>query len=258
MTALDAGTTTVRYDVSDGVARLTLARPAEANAVDLPTARALGAAVEAIEADDDVKVVLLTGEGKRFCAGGDVAAMVAAEDRPAFIAELADALDGALRRLDALDKPVVVAVQGAVAGAGLAVMLSGDVVVAEASTKFVMAYPGIGMTPDVGVSWLLPRAVGQQRALELALTGKVLDGAEAREWGLVTEVVESGAAERAAELAARMAAGPAWALGQARRLIRRGAELTREEAGAEESRTITRAVATPDATRLLQAFVTKG
>lgn len=244
----------VTFEIQAGVGRITLNRPTVANAVDLPTAHALRAAVAQAGADTSVGAVLVTGAGPRFCAGGDVASMVAAEDRSAALHELAEALDGALQDLAALDKPVVCAVQGAVAGAGLAVMLSCDVIVAEASTKFVMAYPGVGLTPDCGVSWLLPRAVGQQRALEFALTGRVLTGPEALAWGMVTESVEGGAAERATALAETMAAGPAYALGQARRLLRAGWESTRAAAGAEESRTIAEAVGTPYAAQALAGF----
>ena len=245
---------TVSYAVVDGVAEIRLDRPEASNAVDLPTAHALAEAVARAADSDEVGAVLVTGAGKRFCAGGDVATMVAASDRAAYLLELAEALDGALQALAALDKPVVGAVQGAVAGAGIGLMLSCDVIVAEAATKVVFAYPGVGLTPDCGVSWLLPRAVGQQRALELALTGRVLSGVEAREWGMVTEVVEADAAARARELAVGIAAGPAHALGQARRLIRGSWAQTRAETGAEESRTIAAAVATPYAERALAGF----
>jgi 2-(1,2-epoxy-1,2-dihydrophenyl)acetyl-CoA isomerase len=245
---------TVSYVVADGVAHIELDRPEVSNAVDLATAQALGEAVRMAGADSGVGAVLLTGAGKRFCAGGDVGSMVVAEDRAAHLLELAESLDGALQALAALPKPVVGAVQGAVAGAGIGVMLSCDVVVAEMSTKLVFAYPGIGLTPDCGVSWLLPRAVGQQRALELALTGRVLSGQELRDWGLVTEIVETDARQHAREVAAAMAAGPAHALGEARRLIRGSWERTRAEAGAEESRTIAAAVDTPYAERALEAY----
>src|SRR5690606_8096568 len=126
-------------------------------------------------------------------------------------------------------KPVVVAVQGAVAGAGLSVMLSGDIIVAAPRTKFVIAYPGVGLVPDVGASWLLPRAIGQQRALHMALTNTPIDADKALDWGLVTEI---GEASRAEELATTLAAGPVFALGQARRLIRHSFETDRAGAGA--------------------------
>lgn len=248
----------VTYAVADGVAHIEINRPAVSNSIDLPTALALDAAVQAAADDDAVRAVLLTGAGKRFCAGGDVAAMVAADDQAAFLLELANALDAAARKLDGLAKPVVCAVQGAVAGAGNSVMLAADVIVAAASTKFVLAYPGVGLTPDIGVSWLLPRAVGQVRALEYALTGKQLSAAEAREWGLVTTVVDDETVvEEARALAVKLASGPVFALGHARRLIRSSWEKTREEAGADESRTIAEAVLTEDAQQRLAAFSKK-
>lgn len=248
----------VNYSVADGVAHIELNRPAVSNSIDLPTALALDAAIEAAGSDDAVRAVLLTGAGKRFCAGGDVASMVAADDQPAFLLELAEALDLAARKLDGLAKPVVCAVQGAVAGAGNSVMLAADVIVAAASTKFVIAYPGVGLTPDIGASWLLPRAVGQVRALEYALTGKQLSAAEAREWGLVTTVVDDETVQdEARALAVKLAAGPVFALGQARKLIRGSWEKTREQAGADEARTIAEAVQTEDAQQRLAAFTKK-
>lgn len=245
----------VRYACADGIARITLSRPEVSNSVDLPTAGALGEAVDAAAADDSVRVVLVTGEGPRFCAGGDVASMAAAEDPPAYLLELADALDRPLQRLAAMPKPVVAAVQGAAAGAGLAVVLSADVVLSGRSTKYLTAYAGVGLTPDCGLSWLLPRAVGQQRALELALTGRVLTAEEARDWGLVTTVVddESLAAEADA-LAGRLAAAPPYALGQAKRLMRESWNVSRADAGADETRTIAAAVRTPEAQALVAKF----
>lgn len=248
----------VRYAVSDGVARIALARPDKSNSFDLPTARAFGAAVDQAAADPAVTAVLLTGDGPRFCAGGDVASMAAAAEPSAYLQELADELDGALQRLGAMEKPVVAAVQGAAAGAGLAVVLTADVVLSAAGTKYLTAYAGIGLTPDCGLSWLLPRAVGQQRALELALTGRVLSAVEARDWGLVTTVVEDAELEDAAvALAAKLAASPPFALGQARRLIRSSWSATRAEAGADEARTIAQAVQTPESRTLIAKFVSR-
>lgn len=251
----------VNYSVENGVAHIELNRPAFANAFDLPHSRAFGEAVASAAEDPAVRVVLLSGAGKRFCAGGDVASMVdvssSSQERAAYLDELATDLDGHFQALAALEKPVVCAVQGAVAGAGLGLALACDVVVAEAATKFVFAYPGVGLTPDCGVSWLLPRAVGQQRALQFALLGKPLVAADAADWGIVAEVVEADALARAREIATGWATGPAGALGQARRLIRAAATSTRTETGAEESRTIAAAVRTPEAEQLLAAFVGK-
>ncbi len=248
----------VTYRVASGVAHIELNRPASANTVDLPTARALDNAIEAAEGDDAVASLLVTGAGKRFCTGGDVASFVGAEDRGDYIRSLASGLDDALQRLTALDRPVVAGVQGAVAGAGLAVMLSCDLVVAARSTAFVTAYAGVGLTPDCGLSYLLPRAVGQQRALELLLTGRVLRADEALDWGLVTEVVDDDAyLDRASELAAQLASGPAYALGQARRLSRSAWVSTRAESGADEARTIAAASQHPASQALVAAFLNR-
>ncbi|MBO4254088.1 enoyl-CoA hydratase/isomerase family protein [Streptomyces griseorubiginosus] len=240
-----------------GVARIVLARPTRANAIDLPTAHALGAAVDRANASD-VRAVVMLGEGRRFCAGGDVAAMASVPDRAAYVHELATTLDDVFQRLAGLSKPVVAAVRGAVAGAGLALMLSCDVVVSARSTRFLMAYADVGLTPDCGVSYLLPRAIGQQRALELALTGRVLSAAEAREWGLITETADEAMVDaRAVQLAERFAAGPAHALGQTKRLLRSW-QLTREQTGREEARVIAEAMRGAEAEVHVRSFVSRG
>lgn len=244
----------VTHEVVDGVGRLVLSRPAQSNSFDLPAARDMAEAVAAVSTDD-ARAVTLTAQGKRFCAGGDVTSFLASDDPAAYLLELATVLEGALRDLAALATPVVAGVRGAVAGAGLAVMLSADVIVASRATKFVMAYPGIGLTPDCGVSYLLPRAIGQQRALDLALTGRVLSADEALDWGLVTSVVDDDAVEgRVDEIARSWADSAPHALGQARRLIRSSWDTPAAEQGADESATIAAAVTGDEARRLVEAF----
>lgn len=246
----------VEYTVNDGVAHLELNRPDAANALDLPLAHELRAAVAKAGEDESVRGVLMTGAGKRFCAGGDVGAFDAAEDPTAYLHELALGADAATRALAELTKPVVGAVHGAVAGAGLALMLSCDLVVADPATKFVFAYPSIGLTPDCGLSWLLPRAVGQQRALSFALSGKPLPADRALAWGLITEVADHAHA-RGHELAAELAAGPAQALGETRRLLRAGWAMDRAATGVEEARTISEMVKGPEAQNLIIRFVAR-
>jgi 2-(1,2-epoxy-1,2-dihydrophenyl)acetyl-CoA isomerase len=247
----------VGFELDGAVGRIVLDRPQASNSLDLPAARALGRAVTAAE-DPAVQVVTLTGEGNRFCAGGDVASFVDAPDGPSYLLELASALEHHLRRLSDLAKPVVAGVHGAVAGAGLAFLLNADLIVAGRSTKFLMAYAGIGLSPDCGVSYLLPRAVGQQRALELALAGRVLSADEAREWGLVTEVVDDDMVPaRTAKVADQLAAGPAIALGEAKRLIRRSWSDSRADSGRDEAETIARMVDTDDAQELIERFLSR-
>jgi 2-(1,2-epoxy-1,2-dihydrophenyl)acetyl-CoA isomerase len=246
----------IEYTDADGVAQIGLNRPELANAFDLDTTREFTAAVGRAAGESAVRAVLLTGAGARFCAGGDVASFAAAPDQPAYIHQLATELDAAFRALAALEKPVVVAVHGAVAGAGLALMLSCDVIVSAPATKFVFAYPGLGFTPDCGLSYLLPRSIGQQRALGFALGGRAIDETQALDWGLVTEVAEDAEA-RAREVAIALASGPATALGETRRLFRAGWELDRVSLGAEEARTISRMVQGEEAQSLIARFVTR-
>ncbi|MET0448282.1 MAG: enoyl-CoA hydratase/isomerase family protein [Aeromicrobium sp.] len=249
--------TAVTHDIVDGIGRIVLTRPEHSNSFDLPAAADMTIAVEAVSVDE-VRAITVTAEGKRFCAGGDVKSFVEAEDAAAYLLELANVLEGALRNLADLAKPVVAGVRGAVAGAGLGVMLSADVIVAARGTKFVMAYPGIGLTPDCGVSYLVPRAIGQQRALDFALTGRVLSAEEALDWGLVTYVVEDEEVEaKVAEIAAGWAASAPAALGQARRLIRSSWDTSGPEQGADESATIAASVTGAEAQRLVRAFVSR-
>ena len=246
----------VRYVVGDGIGHITLNRPSLSNAIDLATAQQLRNVMGWASADDEVRAVLIDGEGKRFCGGGDLASMVAAPDRARYVEDLAHVLDDAVNAVGTLEKPVVAGVHGAVAGAGLALILSCDLVIADESTRFVGAYSSVGFVPDCGLSWLLPRAVGQQRALELLMTARQLSAYEAHQWGLVATVVPDGDARtRAADLAADLAAGPAWALGQTRSLVRGSWAAERRAVGWAEASTIARACVRSESTALLQRFL---
>lgn len=216
MTTTDAPLLTGR----DGaVATLRFNRPAALNAIDVPMARAFLAAVQDIAADRGVRAVLLSGAGKGFMAGGDLAVLSADPQRGA--AELIGPLHEALTVLDALDAPVVAQVHGVAAGAGLSLMLQADFVLAAAGTRFNLAYASIGASCDVGGSWALPRWVGLRRALEIALLGDTLDAATAERIGLINRVVPAADLEsEALALAHRLAGGPTVALGHLRRLLR--------------------------------------
>ncbi|AEH09472.1 MULTISPECIES: enoyl-CoA hydratase/isomerase family protein [Protofrankia] len=249
----------VRYDVRERVAEVTLDRPDVSNAIDVETARALHQAIERAATDSAANVVLLQGAGRLFCAGGDLAAMGAAPDRPAFVSSLANAAHEAVKALDALTKPVVVAVQGAAAGIGLSLVLGADLVVAGASARFVTAYTSVGLTPDGGLSWLLPRTVGQRRAIELILTSEPLDAARAQTLGIVSEICEDAEVATAARAAAaRLAARPAHALGAARGLVRASWARTLEEHLDKESETIARASGEQETAALIASFLDRG
>ena len=248
----------IAVDVKAGVAPLTLDRVGAMNAIDLPMARRFSDVVEALSERADVRAMLVTGRGRAFCAGGDVSAMGTADDPPAYLAELAATMHGGLVRLSRMRVPVVAAVNGSVAGAGLGLALAADLVIAGVSARFLTAYCEIGLTPDCGVSHLLPQVIGLRRALELTLTGRVLSAAEAQAWGLVTEVTADEAAHPRAESIAATLAGGAWpALGESRGLLRAAGATTYADHLDLEARTISRVSASADAVGRIEAFVAR-
>lgn len=214
-------TDTVRVDVRGAVAHLTLTRAEAANTMNLQFGREFLAAAQSLQADPRVRAVILSGEGRNFCFGGDLKGMVASGgDLSAYLSELTTALHSGLAHLMRMDAPVIAAVRGSAAGAGLGLVLAADLAIAGKSAKFTPAYTGVGLTPDAGCTFLLPRAVGYKRAMELMLTNRVLGAEEALDWGLVNQVVDDDQVdETAAALAARLAAGPTGAFGGVKRLV---------------------------------------
>jgi 2-(1,2-epoxy-1,2-dihydrophenyl)acetyl-CoA isomerase len=202
-----------------GLVRLRLNRPEALNALDTEMAEALLAASRDIAADPSVRAVLISGQGRAFAAGGDLAQM---RDSPVEAADrLITPLHEALRLLGQIDAPVLASLQGAVAGAGLSLAASADLAIAAEGTKFNLAYANIGASCDVGASWSLPRLVGLRRSLEIALMGESFDARRALEIGLVNRVVARDDLEAESEaLARRLAEGPTQAYGRMRRLMR--------------------------------------
>jgi 2-(1,2-epoxy-1,2-dihydrophenyl)acetyl-CoA isomerase len=249
----------ILFDVSDGLAHVTLNRPARLNAVD-PEAIGLWQSIaHEIAGRDDIGAVLFDANGRAFCAGGDVVAMsMLAADEPdagGVIQRLADQIHDGHRTLRESAKPIVAAVQGAVAGGGLGFMLVADLVIASDRASFASRYSDVGLTPDCGVSTLLPEAIGTRRALELTLTSRRLTAAEALEWGLVTEVVAPDAvAPRAREIADAWLRGATSAFGQAKRLVRSGLGRDFQVALDDEARTIGAAFETPYARAAVAEF----
>lgn len=237
--------TEVTYTVADGIAHIELNRPESANTINMPLALALSEAATNAAEDDSVRAVVLSGAGTRFCGGGDVASFADAEEPSSYVRELATTADAAVQTLEGMVKPVVAAVQGAVAGGGLGIMLSADVIVAAEGTKFVFAYPNIGLTPDCGTTASLPRALGQQQALAFAMLGAPMSADQAAAQGLVTQVVPDPGA-RAREIAEMWVAGAWEAYGQTRRLIRGSGDLIREEVGQDEADMISRLSMSPE------------
>lgn len=247
-----AMTEPVQLQISDGVARLTLDRPDDANAISLDLARALGTAVETIAAAG-VRVVVVEGAGGSFSAGGDVTEMAAADDLGAFVYELASTFHGALADLADLDAVIIAAVDGVAAGGGLGLALCADVILASDRALFLTAYEAIGLSPDSGASYLLPRMIGASRARAMSAVGLRLDAAAAHDIGLVHAVVPSaGLPDAVRTMATRLAARPQGHMAASRALFR-GAdpEEFRRHLDAE-ARAISKAAASPDAARLIR------
>ncbi|NMN04964.1 MULTISPECIES: enoyl-CoA hydratase/isomerase family protein [unclassified Novosphingobium] len=205
----------------DAVAILTLNRPTAGNTLDMPTALRLEQQVDAAIADTAVRCVVLTGMGKLFCGGGDVSAFGTASEGPsAFLFALAGAVHRSVLKLAQMGKPLVTLVNGPAAGAGLSLAILGDVVLAAPGAHFTAAYGMVGLTPDGGMSWTLPRVVGLRRAQEIILTNRRIGAEEAAAIGLVTRTVaaEDLHAEGLA-VAQRLAQGPLAAIAGARALL---------------------------------------
>ena len=249
----------ILFDVRDGLAHVTLNRPARLNAVDPDAIARWQALAHEIAERDDIGAVLFDAVGRAFCAGGDVVAMSAlaeGESAPGRVIErLADRIHDGHRVLRESATPIVAAVQGPVAGGGLGFMLVADVIVASERATFASRYADVGLTPDCGVSTLLPEAIGTRRALELTLTSRRLTAEEALDWGLVSEVVAPDALDaRAREIAASWLGGATAAFGQAKRLVRSGLGRSFQEALDDEARTIGAAFETPYARAAVAAF----
>lgn len=245
----------IAYRSAGGIAEIVLARPAESNVFTLSMADAFADAVWQAGGDESVRAVLVSAAGDDFCWGGDFVPLATSPERASYLYDLARALNEALEDLAEIPKPVIAAVQGAAAGIGLSIVLAADVVISARTATYMTAFAGAGLTPMGGLSWHLPRVVGQRRALELTLTGRVLSAEEGRDWGLVTTVVDDEELMAAAQrMSGALASGPAFALGQTRRLIRSAWAETRPASGADEARTVSRAVATPEARAVVEAF----
>lgn len=256
MTHADAAT--VRLEIRDSLAFLTLTRPDAANTMNLQFGREFLAAAFAIQAAPTVRAVVLTGQGKNFCFGGDLKGMVSSgTDVGAYLSELTTNLHAGMALLARLDAPVIAAVNGTAAGAGLGLVLAADLAIAARSAKFAPAYTGVGLTPDAGCTFLLPKAVGYKRAMELLLTNRVLDAQQALDWGLVNQVAEDQSLmETATALATRLAAGAAGAFGAVKRLLAE-AEPGFEAQLARESRSIASRGMTAEGGEGIAAFLEK-
>lgn len=211
----------VRLDES--VAWLTLNRPADGNTLDVALAEALLEAVKDGATNDAVRCVVITGAGRMFCGGGDIKTFTSGGDPAAAINAITTPLHEAIERMMALDKPIVTLVNGPAAGAGLGLAILGDIIIAARSASFTSAYTALGVTPDAGTSWLLPRLIGLRRATDMILTNRRVTAEEAERIGLVTRVVnDERLREEGAKLALALTNSAIKALARSRQLLGEG------------------------------------
>ena len=240
---------------------ITLNRPAALNALDHPSKAALLAALRDAAADDSVRAVALTGSGRAFCVGEDLRALDAGhrEGRGAELtATLTERYEPIVHLLTGMPKPTVACLNGIAAGAGLSLALACDLRLASTAASFTLAFNGIGLVPDAGATWHLPRIAGLGRALELAMLGDRIGADDALRLGLVSRVwpAEEFPA-RAQDEVARLAAGPTTAFALTKRLLRAAGETTLEQALAAEAEAQSAAGATDDHQEALAAFLAK-
>lgn len=252
----------ILFSVDDGLARLTLNRPTRLNAFNADLAHAWRDATVEATSRDDVRAILIDGAGPAFCAGGDVIDMATTMGSGEQITAFAEVINTGIRALTESAIPVVAAAHGTTAGGGLGILLCSDYAVVGASSRLGSLYANIGLTPDLSVSAQLARAIGERRALQLVLQDRLLDAAEAVQWGLVAEAVAGTDAadearrvrERGEAIARFWLAGAAEAYGQAKRLVRTQPERSFADQLQEEARSIGAAFDTPDARARVAAF----
>lgn len=253
----------VRWIQDGAIARIELAHPAAGNALDGAMARGLLEAatrVSAGAADGSLRVAVLSAEGPVFSVGGNLRWFAEAEDRGEKIAETARLLHDALRSLAGAPLPVVSVVHGTVAGGGIGIALAGDIVLFGSGAKLRVAYTAAGLSPDCGTSWALTRRLGLARALDLALTNRVVTAAELEQWGLVSRVVAQEAlVEEADRVVQLLAAGSAPALAATKQLLREADEqaATFDAQLDAEADFISALMAGPDGHEGVDAFIAK-
>ena len=250
---------TLKFEKSGAVATITLDRPDAANSLNLAMGSDLLAVANTCASDSSIRAVILTATGRMFCAGGDVGGFAAADNTSELLRAITTRLHGAIACFQRMDAPLIVAVNGVAAGAGMSIALTGDFTIAAASAKFTMAYTAIGLSPDGSSTFFLPRLVGPRKAKELMINNEVLSADKALSLGLVSSVVSNDDLMSAAtELAEKLAAGPTKAYGEVKRLVADSFNNSLDTQMERETRAIANlSINTEDAANGIAAFVAK-
>lgn len=242
----------------EGYRTITLNRPDKLNVFDDALHDALRSALDEVDGDAECRALLLTGAGRGFCAGADLAATVGPELR----ADLGDTLERTfnplIRRVTTLRVPVICAVNGVAAGAGANLALACDIVLAGRSARFIQAFVKIGLVPDAGGTWLLPRLAGSARARGMAMLGEPVGAEQAEAWGLIWRVVDDNQlTPEAARLATHLATQPTAAIARMKRLFADSARRTLDEQLDAERDAQREAGSSPDFAEGVRAFLEK-
>ncbi|OAT81133.1 enoyl-CoA hydratase-related protein [Desulfotomaculum copahuensis] len=247
---------TILYEIREGVATLTLNRPTSLNSINRQMMDELRNALGRVQGDPSVRCLVLTGAGKGFCAGADLGAGLM-RDPTGLASALKEMYNPFIRTLYKMEKPVVAAVNGVAAGAGCNMALACDMVIAAVSASFIQAFVNVGLVPDAGGSYFLPRLVGLKKAMEMVLLGDAVNAAEAERIGLINRVVpDDELASEAAKLARLLAAGPR-SQGMIKALFSRSMEMDLDACLNMEAEWQARAASTEDCIEGINAFLQK-
>jgi 2-(1,2-epoxy-1,2-dihydrophenyl)acetyl-CoA isomerase len=222
---------TLRYELDEGVVTITLNRPQRLNAFNDKMIRETTAALRDAGRDAAVRCVVITGEGRAFSSGQDLADIQAREAGYSIGEHLRTGYNRLITQMVTLEKPILGAINGVAAGAGCGVALGCDLRIAADTASFIQVFSKVGLIPDSGSTWMLPRLIGYARAYEMAITAEPVSAEKALQWGLVNDVVPGAQLpEIALAWARRLAAGPTLAYGLTKRAMRRANSLTLSEA----------------------------
>jgi 2-(1,2-epoxy-1,2-dihydrophenyl)acetyl-CoA isomerase len=249
---------TLKFEVQEGVAEIVLARKDAKNAIDVSMAKELLKIALFCDGNPDIRAVLLRGE-ETFCPGGDLKAFAAfGESVASYVRETTTHIHAAVVKLARMEAPLLVAVKGVAAGAGMSLALAGDFTFASESARFTMAYTKVGLVPDVSGTYFLPRAVGWKRAMELMLLNSILSAKQALEYGIVNRVVSDETLySEARQLARQIANGPTASFAAAKRLMLQSLHTPLEAQLEAEGRAITEISHGPAAQEGIRAFLEK-
>ncbi len=250
--------TTILYEVHNGVLRITLNRPERLNALTDTMRHELIDAFTRAGTEDEARVVVLTGAGRGFCSGADLAAVLESGEPVDFGQALRTTYNPLVIQMRSLPKPIIAAVNGVAAGAGMSLALACDLRIAAESASFIQAFVKIGLVPDSGSTWLLPRLVGLTRAMELMVSGRKVEAVEALEMGLVNRIVpDEELVGAVAKLAQEYASAPTRAIGLIKQAVDYALDHRLVEALEQEAELQAQAGKTADHVEGVAAFLEK-